>query len=88
MRLDLPLPVPPIMAVVLPGSAMKLISSRVFSSASGYAKLTFLNSTRPLGMPQAFSSHCVPFAFSASPKAAGSAGSVIVGSTSSTAPIR
>ena len=45
--MDLPLPVLPIMAVVFPGSAVKLISSKISVSASGYLNETFLNSTNP-----------------------------------------
>ena len=35
------------MAVVLPGSAVKLMSSNISVSASGYLNDTFLNSTKP-----------------------------------------
>lgn len=39
-RVDFPLPVLPIMAMVSPGFASKSISSNIFSSPSGYLKLT------------------------------------------------
>ena len=74
MRVDLPLPVPPIMAVVCPGMAVKEIPSRTFSSESGYAKATFLNSSIPFCSPSAGS-----FA---------SSGSSIEISVFSTSPIR
>ena len=37
----------PIIAVVSPGFAVKSMSVNISSSASGYLKLTFLNSTNP-----------------------------------------
>jgi len=45
INVDLPLPVEPMNAVVVPGNALKLIFSNTSSSASGYLKYTSLNST-------------------------------------------
>ena len=45
--MDFPLPVEPIIAVVSPGLAVKLMSEITYSSAPGYLKHTFLNSTTP-----------------------------------------
>ena len=46
--MDLPLPVDPIKATTSPLFALKLISFKTYSSASGYLKLTFLNSIVPI----------------------------------------
>ena len=48
IRVDLPLPVLPIKAVVVPFFAIKLIFLNTSSSASGYLKYTSRNSTLPL----------------------------------------
>ena len=48
IKVDLPEPVEPINAVVVPGVALKLIFFSIASSASGYLKLTSLNSIVPL----------------------------------------
>ena len=53
---DLPLPVEPMMAVVLPGSHVKLTSSSTHSAPSEYLKLTFSKAMRAPGSPLAPSS--------------------------------
>ena len=50
MRVDLPLPVEPIKAIVSPAVTLKEISFRRYSSASGYLKETFLNSIVPTSL--------------------------------------
>ena len=49
--MDLPLPVDPIIATVIPGSAVNDTSFNTYSSLSEYLNETFLNSTFPLVFP-------------------------------------
>ena len=50
IKVDLPLPVLPIKAMVSPFFTLKLIFFFFYSLASGYLKLTFLNSTVPVSL--------------------------------------
>ena len=50
IKVDFPLPVDPIKAIVSPFFTLKEIFFNKYSSASGYLKDTFLNSTVPISL--------------------------------------
>ena len=58
-----PLPVAPIIAVIVPGFVSNDIFFIVSSSASGYLKLTFLNSTKPFLLSSNFACSDSSFSF-------------------------